>query len=139
MAILTTQLELFKILKQKLGEQESEVLVKFIQENTEDEIGRQKHDLLKSKDFKWIFGMFFGFMFALSIFFYNNLDKRMDRLEQKVETQYKDLNTRMDNQYQELNAKMDNQYQELNAKMDRQFELLNQRIDQILILIQTKK
>lgn len=131
MAILTTQLELFKILKQKLGEQESEVLVKFIQENTEDEMLKAKHDLVTRKDlghaetkFTWIFGMSFGFMFALSIFFYNNLDKRMDKIDTRIDR---------------LEQKMDNQYQELNAKMDRQFELLNQRIDQILILIQSKK
>ena len=116
MAIVTTQLELFRILKQKLGEQESEILVKFIQENTEDEMLKAKHDLVTRKDlehaenkFIWIFGIATTFMFALSIFFYNNLDKRMDKIDARIDR---------------LEQKMDTQYRELNDKIDRQFEQL---------------
>ena len=123
MAIVTTQLELFRILKQKLGEQESEILVKFIQENTEDEMLKAKHDLVTRKDlehaenkFIWIFGIATTFMFALSIFFYNNLDKRMDKLDTRMDK----LDARIDR----LEQKMDTQYRELNDKIDRQFEQL---------------
>jgi hypothetical protein len=80
MVITTTDIQLFQILKQKMGEKEAEALVGFvdakIKENneanlkilaTKEDIADLKVEIKESKVdiLKWVFGVFFALMLAI--------------------------------------------------------------------------
>jgi len=73
MVITTTDIQLFQILRERLGEKEAESLVSFVDNKikdnnetnlkvlaTKEDISLLKHDIanLKSEILKWMFGMF---------------------------------------------------------------------------------
>lgn len=80
MTITTTDIQLFQILKQKMGEKEAEALVGFvdtkIKENnevnlkilaTKEDIGKLESKISEAKAdiLKWMFGVFFALMLAI--------------------------------------------------------------------------
>jgi len=59
------------------------------------------------------------------------LEDILDRLEQKIDRQFAEVNQKIDKQSAEVNQKIDRQFAEVNQKMDKQSAEVNQRLSKL--------
>jgi len=141
-AIHITEIELFTLLREKLGEKEATSLVTFVKKEVEEQLDRTKHTLATREDIKhlesklenrisnsyarvmWAIGLSVTLMLGFVYILQNQTNAQIAALQTQTNDQIKRIDQRIDR----MEEKIDQRFDKMNEQMNQRFEKLEQLI-----------
>ena len=122
------ELKLYKILREKMGEEEAQSLVEYVEAKIEAEFNDKQYVLATKQD-----------LLVLKEELSARMDRQKEELMARMNHQKDELVERMERQKDELVERMERQKEELVERMDRKFESIEQRFNQLNVQVKSDK